>query len=53
MFTGKYFSSDCETIWKDKRIYIIPEKDFLNRNFIIKGSEDAAVVVPASARLLY
>lgn len=53
MFTGKYFSADCETIWKDKRIYIVPEKELLNRNFTINGSEDAAVVVPSSARLLY
>lgn len=53
MFKGKYFTVDCETIWKDKRIYLVPDAEVLNRRFTVKGSEDAAVIVPATAKLLY
>ena len=53
MFKDRLFSSDCETIWSGKRIYFVPEQNLLNRNFTIKGSADAAVSVPPSARLLY
>ena len=53
MFKGKYFTADCETIWKDKRIYLVPDAEVLNRRFTVKGSEDAAVIVPATAKLLY
>ena len=53
MFKGKYFSADCETIWNGKRIYLVPDAEVLNRRFTVKGSEDPAVIVPATARLLY
>lgn len=53
MFTGKYFTEDCRTVWRNKRIYLIPEKDLLSRDFSVRGSEDTAVDVPDSARLLY
>ena len=53
MFAGKYFTEDCETTWRDKRIYLVPDPNLLNRDFSVKGSEDSAVTVPAHARLLY
>ncbi len=53
MFKGGYFTADCLTIWKDKRIYFVPEGERLNRDFEITGSQDLAVSVPPSARLLY
>lgn len=53
IIAGKYLSVDCNTIWRDKRIYLVPDPELLNRNFIINGSEDPAVTVPASAKLLY
>ena len=34
---NNYFKSDCETIWKDKKIYFIADKSILNRNFTIKA----------------
>ena len=53
MFKNKYFSNDCETIWKDKLIYFVPDREILNRNFTIKGSESPSVSVPSTAKLLY
>lgn len=53
MFAGRYFGSDCETIWSKKRIYLVPDQNLLSRDFNIKGSEDSAVTVPGNARLLY
>lgn len=53
MFKGGYFSADCNTIWRSKRIYFVPEAERLNRDFEITGSQDSAVSVPQSARLLY
>lgn len=53
MFKNKYFSNDCETIWKDKLIYFVPDHEILNRNFTIKGSESPSVSVPSTAKLLY
>lgn len=53
LFKGGYFTADCETIWKDKRIYLIPELNVLNREFTVKGAAGPTVEVPPSARLLY
>ncbi len=53
MFTGKYFSTECETIWRDKRIYLVPDTTILNRDFAIRGSDENVVELPQSARLLY
>jgi hypothetical protein len=53
MFKNKYFSNDCETIWKDKLIYFVPEHNILNRDFAITGSESSTVSVPSTAKLLY
>ncbi len=53
MFSGGYFSADCESVWRDKRIYLVPDPELLNRDFDVKGSEDSAVTVPSNARLLY
>ncbi|MBR2988325.1 MAG: Rne/Rng family ribonuclease [Clostridia bacterium] len=36
---NNYFKSDCETIWKDKKIYFIADKEILNRNFTVKALE--------------
>lgn len=53
LFEGKHFSADCETIWKDKRIYLIPEPNILNRNFTVRGVGSGAVELPPSAKLLH
>ena len=53
MFSGQYFSAECETIWRDKRIYLVPDTTILNRDFTVRGSEGSAVDVPQGARLLY
>jgi ribonuclease G len=53
MFKGKYFTADCETIWRDKRIYLVPEAHILNREFTVKGVSSDFVQLPPSAKLLY
>ncbi len=53
MFKHAFFSRECENEWKDKRIYLVPNPIALNREFTISGSEDSAVYVPSTARLLY
>ncbi len=50
---GKYFHKDCETIWREKRIYLVPEKGLLNRMFTLSASEGAIVEVPLGAKLVY
>ena len=52
LLRGNRFSTDCETIWSDKRIYVAPQKDILNCNFKIKIVGGAMIDVPNSARLL-
>ncbi len=53
IFKQSFFSNECANEWKDKRIYLVPNPLALNREFTISGSEDPAVSIPSTARLLY
>lgn len=53
MFTSGFFSADCETIWADKRIYIVPSQSVKPQDFTINGLKATVINLPASAKLLY
>ena len=53
LIEGRHFSHDCETIWQEKRIYLVPEPNVLNREFTVRGMGSGTVQLPPSAKLLH
>lgn len=53
ILSGKYFSGMFEKEWKNKRIYLVPSAVVKPLEFIVTGSNDVALSLPQSARLLY
>ena len=53
MFASKFFSDECENIWRDKRIYLIPNDSIHASQFAITGSRSVSLSLPQNARLLY
>jgi len=52
LFTG-IFSAECETVWSNKRIYIIPDENLLREIYRIQVQKDKILTLPDNARLLY
>lgn len=53
MFSSHFFSEACETVWRNKRIYLVPNDLIKSQNFTVTGSSSAFLSLPGSARLLY
>lgn len=53
IFANNFFTRDCETIWKDKRIYLIPDDGVNQKNFTVTGSNNKFINLPNEAKLLY
>ncbi len=53
MFSSRFFADECENIWRDKRIYLVPNESFHAPNFGITGSRSVSLSLPQNARLLY
>lgn len=46
----KYFSHEIETIWKGKKLYIIPDENMHIEKFLINVERDILLDIPANAR---
>ena len=53
IFAGRYFDAICRNEWKNKRIYLIPDAQVKPLQFIVSGNDEASLVLPPTARLLY
>lgn len=53
MFVSGFFSADCETIWADKRIYMVPSDSIRPEQFDINGIKTSMMHLPQTAKMLY
>ena len=50
---GRFFRADVMGGWKDKRIYLIPNNEFLQEKFTVRGDNSDALTLPDTAQILY
>lgn len=53
LFTLRYLAVDCATIWKGKRIYIVPDETMHHEKYEITTDNSVILTLPDQARLLY
>ena len=53
LFTLRYLATDCATIWRGKRIYIIPDENIHHEKFEIMTDNSVILTLPDDAKLLY
>ena len=53
MFSLRYLEKECQTVWKDKRIYIIPDPSMHIEKYKIQTLNSAIIDLPDNARMLY
>lgn len=53
MFALRYFERECESIWQDKRIYVIPDEKLHIQKFEIEKESNIILDLPDTAKLLY
>ncbi len=53
LFTLRYLEKECATIWKNKRIYVVPKSENHIEHFSIKTFNTMVVDLPDNAKLLY
>lgn len=53
MFSLRYLEKECQTVWKDKRIYVIPDPSMHIEKYKIQSLNSAILDLPDNARMLY
>ena len=53
MFSLRYLEKECQTVWKDKRIYAIPDPAMHIEKYKIQTLNSAILDLPDNARMLY
>ena len=53
MFSLRYLEKECRTVWKDKRIYVIPDPAMHIEKYKIQTLNSAILDLPDNARMLY
>ena len=53
IFAYKLLEKEAETIWADKRIYIVPIDNIHIEKYNIKATNETIIDLPNSAKLLY
>ena len=53
IFAYKLLEKEAETIWRDKRIYIVPVENIHIEKFNIRTTNETIIDLPNSAKLLY
>lgn len=53
MFSLRYLEKECQTVWKDKRIYVIPDPAMHIEKYKIQTLNSAILDLPDNARMLY
>lgn len=49
----RYFRSDVMGAWSEKRVYLIPNKEFMQEKFTVRGDNSDALTLPDTAQILY
>ena len=50
---GRFFRADVTGAWSEKRVYLIPNKEFLQEKFTVRGDKSDALTLPDTAQILY
>lgn len=53
LFSLRYLERECATIWKGKRIYVIPDASLHHEKFSIDYNNEIVLTLPGEAKLLY
>lgn len=53
VFALRYLSKECQSAWKGKRIYLIPDSTIHAEAFTIKEDNSKILTLPSSAKMLY
>ena len=53
IFAYKLLEKEAETIWKDRRIYLVPSESIHIEKFNIKATNETIIDLPDTAKLLY
>lgn len=48
-----YLTAEVEGAWKEKRVYMIPHRTYHEEQYTIRGDNDAVLILPDDAQLLY
>ena len=53
LFVLRTLEQDCQTVWVDKRIYIVPDERLHIQNYDIQSCRSGVIDLPNTARMLY
>jgi Ribonuclease G/E len=53
LLKSRYFAGECEGIWHDKRIYLVPNPAAKPQGFAVSGTNAKQLHLPNDAKLLY
>ena len=53
IFAYKLLEKECETVWKDKRIYLVPSDALHVEKYSLKATNETIIDLPDTAKLLY
>lgn len=53
LFVLRTLEQDCQSVWSDKRIYVVPESEMHIQKYSIKSMSSGVIDLPDTARMLY
>ncbi len=53
LFTMRYLERECTTMWKGKRIYVIPDSTLHHEKYNIEYNNEKVLTLPSTAKLLF
>ena len=53
VFHYRVMAREAADIWKGKRVYLVPDASLPRDAYVIEGSNDKVLTLPAEARLVF
>ena len=53
ILSGRYFREELQSVWQDKRIYMVPHSTWQEERFTIRGDNSGVLSLPDNAQILY
>jgi Ribonucleases G and E len=53
LLTMRFLGKECETIWRGKRIYLIPDSQMHHEHFALRHDNSTVLTLPDESKLLY
>ncbi len=53
ILSERVFHAELETVWKERRIYMIPHSGFHEEKFTVRGDNSDVLTLPDTAQILY